>query len=141
MVFTFKDLSDIKSRATLFVIRWSCWISCTWVSYVLALLNTGSISKVIYRLGSGISSYRLMENSTLESSHPLELKILFYTAFIISLPLTVFGELLCTSTVPWLFKVVKLFPFYQMRLFLVQKTSRNERGRSWLFTVALLLYW
>lgn len=39
-----------------------------------------------------------MANSTLEgtfeSNHPLELKILFYAAFLISLPLTVFGKFL-----------------------------------------------
>lgn len=42
-----------------------------------------------------------MANSTLEgtfeSNHPLELKILFYAAFLISLPLTVFGKLVFTS--------------------------------------------
>ena len=32
-----------------------------------------------------------------ESNHPLELKILFYAAFVVSLPLTVVGELYSTT--------------------------------------------
>lgn len=32
-----------------------------------------------------------------ESNHPLELKILFYAAFVVSLPLTVVGKLYSTT--------------------------------------------
>ena len=52
-----------------------------------------------------------MANSTLDESfeqphHPLELKILFYTAFIVSLPLTVLGKFHFTA---FNFKSIELY--------------------------------
>lgn len=66
--------------------------------YLKYLTGFSLISRFIHCQGRNITPCLPMGNSThgesfTESNHPLELKVLFYAAFVVSLPLTIVGKL------------------------------------------------